>query len=317
MKKGIKTLILASVITIGTVVNNFSVFALTKRNATNATVGISSVSTFTVNYYMPLSNGSGFALNSSEQVANNATLSHIPTTSDIDSYTFEKWSTSNALSDSFNTSSAVTSSLNLYAAYKGYFAKTNNNATYHKLTKSSGSINRYLGKDSNTPTAFNYTYKLDSTSLNGYQATVYSCYLTKSSYTTTGVSTSLLNGNTTNFTHNHSLYFNGSTLVAYRRIYVELSSSDGSMQGANIHMWQGNSRSTAWPGLGCTWYKDDGNKKFYFMDIETSTYSSIKVTNSGYNSGCYRESSDLTISAGANNCVWLNSGGSGWYTYNG
>lgn len=294
-----------------------SVFALwaVDDKADPVSFVISTEDAYEVNYYLVNSSGE-FSLGHTEYIVKGDTIADAPSTSDIGNYTFEKWSTSNALSDTFNVSTPITSSINLYSAYVGYFASTDA-SNYYQLTKGSGTVGRYLTKGSNTTTDFDYTYSLSETSFTGATVTIYKKYLSQNNYSSTSKSSALIYGNSTSFTGKFKLYFDGNTVVVHRRIYVQLKSWDGGMQSAVYYLWQtGNNYSTQWPGVNGTWLKDDSNDKYYFFDIETSLFDNFKATNSSYNEGCYRESSDISLTTNlSNNCVWLNSGGWGWMNF--
>ena len=281
-------------------------------------ITVDGASIHTINYYV-VNNEGNFTLNHTEYVFNGDTLDEVPTTEDIGNYTFEKWSTSAALSDSYDTSAAVTASVSLYSAYFNYFASTDA-TNYHELTKGSGNYGRFITPSSNDVTNFPYTYSLGETTFTGTTATIYKKYLGLSGYSSTSHSAPLIYGNSTTITNGRffSIFYDGSTVIVNRRIWFELSQDDGDdYMGINVHRWQdGGAYCTNWDNgapSGIRSHDDAYNHKFYYCDIETSIFNCLKVKTYSNYDGHYRESGNLYMLGNTDkDCIYLNSGGSGW-----
>lgn len=291
-------------------------------NAFNVNINAYAPGKATVNYYLPNLNGSGYVLDSSESVALGETLSHVPTPGAITNYTFEKWSTSEALSDSFNTSSAITEGLNLYAAYYGYEAKGSSDSSYTVLTKvSSTSVNKYKLDKTNGTTSFSYTYALEGTAtskgtkiatdqLTGSSISVYK------SYFATSIRSLVETKNKVDSTSDdgyYKLYFNpngsSNNKIYFARTFVfEIQDYDAHVY---IHMFGPNNKETSWNGVQMTYLGYNGNKKFYCIDIDTSMVNGFTVNN--FNWG----QKNLSFPTGSDNCRWnyQYSDNGGWYYF--
>ena len=270
-----------------------------------------------VNYYLPKSDGSGFELYDYELVSDGGTLSNVPTPGSIANYTFEKWSTSNALSDTFNTSSTITQAYDLYAAYYGYRVKGSSDANYTVLPSSSGTVNKYNLNNNTTYTSFSYSYALIGTESTKSGVYFASNHFTGNSitvskhYYATSISTDI-ETKTSKFTDtNYKVYFNPNG-SANNKIYITrtilLQMQNQYQPSPYIHMWNGDNTSvtTSWPGIETDYLGtrlDYGvNKEIYMKDVDASRVNSIIFNN---NSGS--QSADITIPDDTSNIVWLNS----------
>ena len=257
-------------------------------------IGLANVN-YTVNYYLPNAGGTSFTLNSSEVVTSGGTLAHVPSTGAITNFTFEKWSTSNAFSDSFNTSSPITSNLNLYAGYYGYYVKGASDATYTQLPATSGSATKYNYNGANGSTSFSYTYallgsdtlndsgsvKIASNAFAGSSIGVYKRYRGTNTYTLVESKTSSCSNG------KYKIYFNPSggnnaKLYFVRTFIFEIQSYK---DGGYIHLWNtGTSAATSWNGIKMTWMGETNSfyKRYWTFDIDTNKINKFKPNNYDY-----------------------------------
>lgn len=280
-----------------------------------------------VNYYLPKSDGSGFELYDYELVSDGGTLADVPTPGSITNYTFEKWSTSNALSDSFDTSTPITQGYDLYAAYYGYTVKGSSDANYTEIPASSGSIDKYKFNGTNDTTSFSYSYallgeesdtpskfKYASTRLQGSTIGVYKHYFATSINT-------LVESKTNKVTDGKfKVYFNpnGSTnnkLYFAKTFIFQIKNYDA---GPAIHLWDKDDGSitTQFPGPNMSWLgqlpEESYQRKHYYIDIDTSMVNRFIVCNPGYNT----HRLEFDIPSDTNNCRWnyqYDSNNGGWF----
>lgn len=271
-----------------------------------------------VNYYTPKEDGSGYELDSFELVDDGGTLADVPTPESIPNYTFEKWSTSSALDDSFNTSTVITQTYDLYAAYYGYRVKGSSDTDYTVLPKTTGSVTKYNLNNTTTSTSFSYSYALlgtESTKSGYYFA---SSHLTGSNitvskhYFATSISADIETKSSKYTDTNYKVYFNPSG-TTNNKIYlartVLLQMKNQYQPSPFLHMWNAENTSvtTSWPGVEMDYLgtrSDYGeNKEIYMKDVDASRVNRII-----FNDNNGKQTPDITIPNNTNNIVWLNSG---------
>lgn len=274
-------------------------------------------STYNVNYYMPDSLGN-FSLYYSETVSVNTPLTHVPSTPNISQYVFNAWSTSSLLADSFDISSNITSNMNLYSRYVGYFVKGSGENNYQLLNIGSGTADRYLGNGSNVSTPFSFNYTLGNSSETSWQAStylvgdsvaIYSSYLGGNSYTKISSDRKLVNGinNDQTMTGNYKIYYNSNNNELYttRTIFAQVKKC---YNDPKIHFWSDTNSGTSWPGLTMTYISGNrGDTQEFRIDADTSMYNNF-IFNNGY--GNQTGTLDLSSSPSTEH-VWIGDGNSG------
>ena len=298
--------------------SSFAAWAVTDNaNGVHVKVSVGEVSKHTVNYYTVNAAGTAFTLLGSEQVYDGDTVSSVPSiTEPINNHKFEAWYTSNALSATFNASTAITADTNVYAGFIGYYAKGNNesNSNYHLMSINSGSLTQYVSQQSET---WDYTYSLAETSMSGHTLHVYKHYLTKSTYTSVA-NVNFLNGNTTtNFTSKYRVYFNDTNneISLTKRFYVEMQNTE---DYPHFHLWgTDNNYETAWRGIDTTYLKiTEGYKRYYYADIDTSKYNNYILNTTWGEGNAAEQTGNLTFAADSNNCYWCNNKlEGGWFAF--
>ena len=327
MKKSHKTLLVSLGISIALVPFisfgfSYALWAVTDNaNEFNLNIRPYAPGQKTVNYYLPNQAGTDFVLYSSETVDEGGTLANVPTPGAITNYTFEKWSTSSDLSDTFNTSTPITEGLDLYAAYYGYHAKGSSDSAYTLLPKSSSSVTRYKLNKTNTTESFSFSYALEGTAtskgpkiatdqLKGSSISVYKSYYATTIHDLVETKNKVDDESDDGY---YKLYFNpngtsGNRIHFARTFVFEIQNYDAHVY---IHMFGPNDKETSWNGVQMTYLGYNGNKKFYMMDIDTSLVNGFTVNNFSYGQ------KDLAFPSGSDNCRWnyQYSDNGGWYYF--
>ena len=321
MKKELKIgIVLLSVFgAISTIAHSFS---LVTGGAEPASFRIVEPS-YRINYYIPNNDGSEFVLDSYEYVPENRTLSSIPDLPSITNFTFEKWSTNANLSDSFNTGSNITSDLNLYAAYYGYYVKGSDDENYQLTTRyNDASWNVYRLDNTVDYDSESFTYGLLGADVNqGKVANIRLQGNTISSYKRyAGTNTYTLNASKTSYTsdgyYKVCLAPESNKIWFYRTFILELKNCS---DNTKAHVWKDGNTSitTSWPGIQMIYLgqTDNNYKRYWAFDVDTSRVDRIIANNN--NGG--KQTADLTIpSDSLNNAYYCEGygGDTGWYTFN-
>ena len=299
-------------------------FSLVTKSANNASFRITA-SSYAVNYYVPSAEGDGFVLDSTEYVAPNGTLTNIPSVS-VANFTFEKWSTSSSLSDSFNTSGAITDNIDLYAACYGYYVKGSSDENY-TLVNYYGTSSQWMPRldKTNNGDSKTYTYallgtdvgngKIASTRLKGSTIASYKRYLGTNTYTQNASKSSLTNDGYYKVFLNPTAGVEGNKLFFLKTFIVELKNCSDSTYA---YVWNAaETKGNSWPGLAMTYLGrgqgGDSYKRYWSFDIDVNVVNKVIANNN--NNG--KQTADLTLpSDSTNNTYYCDNYtyDTGWYT---
>lgn len=301
-------------------------FSLVTEGANNASFRITA-SSYRVRYYVPNAEGDAFVLDSTEYVVENGTLSDTPSVS-IANFTHEKWSTSSALTDSFNTSGIITDNVDLYAACYGYYVKGSADEDY-TLVNYCGTSSQWMPRldKTNNGDSKTYTYallgndvgngKVASTRLKGSTIASYKRYLCTNTYTQNASKSSITQDGYYKVFLNPSAGVEGNKLFFLRTFLVELKNSSDTCYA---YVWnQAETKGNSWPGLQMTYLGrgqgDDNYKRYWSFDIDTNVVSKVIANN---NSGS--QTVDLDLPSNSTDNIYYCNGDfrndAGWYTFN-
>lgn len=232
---------------------------------------------YTVNFYSFSTSSSTPSVSASYSISSGSKVGSIvnsvpSVTTNLGTYMADGyWSSSLDFTDSLNSSSIlnkyVSSNLNFYPRYVGYFA-ANSASSSEKVGLPYSSTNTYASSESTYSSTSYYIYK------NMKGSSTYEAVSDKKT-----IYCEAVNGATKG---NYTFNYNSSTKAtnAIRRFYYQSHNNDfPSGSDPRIHMWADEGASTTWPGVTMSWVTDiDSNNKLWYYDIDSTLYEKFMIT---------------------------------------